>query len=330
MRPAYRPKSVLGGDGPVTSRRFRGRIDDSWGISSFSSIAAGRHVEASPAEGDKVTQKVESGPVDGGWNGLGDYAGDDQRDIFDFPTGAGAGSFMHAVFEDLDFRADPTEIPPVVAAKLAAFGFDATWTTTICDMVKNVLSVSLPGREETFTLSEIGPGDRLNELEFYFPIKALSGRDLATAVFQETGVGGQGQEQRYIGETKRSPSRGFMRGFVDLVFRHNGWYYIVDWKSNLLGPQVVDYDQDRLQAVMMNERYTVQYLIYTVALNQYLARRVADYDYDRYFGGVFYLFVRGMDPGRGNRFGVYSTRPDGRLIHWLSDRLMGRVPDRTP
>jgi len=79
----------------------------------------------------------------------------------------------------------------------------------------------------------------------------------------------------------------------------------------------------------MNERYTVQYLIYAVALNQYLARRVPDYDYDRYFGGVFYLFVRGMDPGMGNQFGVYGTRPDGRLIRWLSDRLMGRVPDPT-
>ena len=325
IRPAYGPKSVLGGDGPVTSRRFSGRIDDSWGISSFSSIAAGRHVEPSPAEGDEMTHNVESGPVDGERN----VSGDHQRDIFDFPAGAGAGSFMHAVFEALDFGAHPTEIPPVVAAKLAAFGFDSEWTTTICDMVKNVLSVPLPGREETFTLSEIGFGDRLNELEFYFPINALSGRDLATAVFQETGVGGQGQEQRYIDGAKRSPSRGFMRGFVDLVFRHNGWYYIADWKSNFLGPQVLDYDQERLQAVMMNERYTVQYLIYAVALNQYLARRVPDYDYDRYFGGVFYLFVRGMDPGMGNQFGVYGTRPDGRLIRWLSDRLMGRVPDPT-
>ena len=77
--------------------------------------------------------------------------------------------------------------------------------------------------------------------------------------------------------------------------------------------------------------YHLQYLLYTVALHRWLGRRIAGYDYERCFGGVYYLFLRGMQPGRidsrGRPFGVYRARPPRALIEAL-DGALARV--RTP
>jgi exodeoxyribonuclease V beta subunit len=115
-----------------------------------------------------------------------------------------------------------------------------------------------------------------------------------------------------------------MRGFIDLVFRHQERYYIADWKSNYLGPRVADYSPGKLRQVMRDEDYALQYLIYTVALHRYLALRLPEYDYERHFGGVFYLFVRGIEARSGDRYGVYRARPERNLIQELSDKLMGQ------
>jgi exodeoxyribonuclease V beta subunit len=60
-----------------------------------------------------------------------------------------------------------------------------------------------------------------------------------------------------------------------------------------------------------------------LALNQYLRVRVKGYDYDRHFGGVFYVFLRGVDPGRGSGFGIYRDKPRRDLIEALSEELIG-------
>ena len=71
---------------------------------------------------------------------------------------------------------------------------------------------------------------------------------------------------------------------------------------------------DRLQPVMGRESYDLQYLIYTVALTRHLSRRLPDFRYGRDFGGVFYLFLRGMDPAHGEAVGVFHDRPAEALI----------------
>jgi exodeoxyribonuclease V beta subunit len=73
--------------------------------------------------------------------------------------------------------------------------------------------------------------------------------------------------------------------------------------------------------VIGREAYDLQYLIYTVALHRYLGQRVADYDYATHFGGVFYLFVRGMNPARGADCGVFRDRPSPSLVAAL-DRYL--------
>jgi exodeoxyribonuclease V beta subunit len=65
----------------------------------------------------------------------------------------------------------------------------------------------------------------------------------------------------------------------------------------------------------------LQYHLYALALHRHLGLRVADYDYERDFGGVFYLFVRGMSERHPPGTGVYFDRPTLALLEELSDAL---------
>ncbi|HAS86230.1 MAG TPA: hypothetical protein DCS31_05455 [Candidatus Competibacteraceae bacterium] len=112
-----------------------------------------------------------------------------------------------------------------------------------------------------------------------------------------------------------------MKGYIDLVFESGGRFYLADYKSNWLGAEVAAYRRSRLDEAMARESYGLQYLIYTVALHRYLRLRVPNYHYDRHFGGVFYLFLRGMDPAWGEDYGVFRDRPPAELIRAL-DVLM--------
>ncbi|MCU7808041.1 MAG: exodeoxyribonuclease V subunit beta, partial [Candidatus Thiodiazotropha sp. (ex Semelilucina semeliformis)] len=114
---------------------------------------------------------------------------------------------------------------------------------------------------------------------------------------------------------------GFMKGFVDLIFEADGRYYLADYKSNWLGSSIEDYHQTAMQAAMVSHSYPLQYTIYTLALHRYLAVRLPDYDYERHFGGVYYLFLRGMRPQRGPAFGVVEERPSLEFVLAL-DNLM--------
>ncbi len=118
-----------------------------------------------------------------------------------------------------------------------------------------------------------------------------------------------------------SPLRGYMKGFIDLVFEADGRFYLVDYKSNWLGAEPAAYRRSRLDEAMARESYVLQYLIYIVALHRYLRLRLPDYDYERHFGGVFYLFLRGMDPALGSDCGVFRDRPSLALVEAL-DALM--------
>ena len=112
----------------------------------------------------------------------------------------------------------------------------------------------------------------------------------------------------------------FMKGFIDLVFEHGGRFYLVDWKSNHLGARAENYGADALAAVMGEDLYVLQYHLYAVALHEYLKGRLRDYDYDRHFGGVFYVFLRGVD---GGATGVFSARPTAPEIASLREVLNG-------
>ena len=107
-----------------------------------------------------------------------------------------------------------------------------------------------------------------------------------------------------------------------MIFQFDGAFYLVDWKSNFLGSRVEDYGRESLAEVMKEKYYILQYHIYTVALNQYLSMRFPDYNYNSHFGGVYYIFLRGVDPEKGPDFGIYRTKPSEKLINELSRSLI--------
>jgi exodeoxyribonuclease V beta subunit len=125
-----------------------------------------------------------------------------------------------------------------------------------------------------------------------------------------------------LGRLALDPVNGFLKGFIDLVFRFEEKFYVVDWKSNWLGNQLEDYSQTALREEMRRQHYFVQYHLYTVALHKYLALRVPGYDYDRHFGGVIYLFLRGLDPARPD-LGAFRDRPARGVVDQLSALLEG-------
>lgn len=94
-----------------------------------------------------------------------------------------------------------------------------------------------------------------------------------------------------------------LKGFIDLVFRHDGRYYLLDYKSNWLGEDREAYTQQAMIQAMRLHRYDLQYQLYSLALHRYLRHRIADYHYERHFGGVIYLFYAawtGRKAGRGS------------------------------
>jgi exodeoxyribonuclease V beta subunit len=74
---------------------------------------------------------------------------------------------------------------------------------------------------------------------------------------------------------------------------------------------------------MAEHDYFLQYHLYVVAADRWLRRRVKGYDYEKRFGGVFYLFARGMSPAHAAGTGVFFDRPRAALVGALSEVLDG-------
>ena len=107
------------------------------------------------------------------------------------------------------------------------------------------------------------------------------------------------------------------------MVEHAGRWYVLDYKSNWLGPAPADYGPAALAAAMHAGGYTLQSLVYLVALHRYLSVRLPGYEYERHVGGAFYLFVRGIDPAAGMRRGVYFDRPTTACLLALDDCFRG-------
>lgn len=113
------------------------------------------------------------------------------------------------------------------------------------------------------------------------------------------------REMEFLFESGLSSADRFLTGFIDLIFRHEGRYYLLDWKTNLLE----SYDPEALEAAMRKADYTRQYRLYALALGRWLGRIHGDrYSPEAHLGGVFYLFLRGLD-GTQTSPGIFFVRP---------------------
>ncbi len=302
------------------------KIERGWGVTSFTGLAPA-HAEAPETVEGYDFDEADTGPPPD--------PEDSPGGIFDFPAGPRTGNCWHAIFEALEFGGDDEHIRAVVCETMDRFhlvaGDDEARRREQCEpvveMVRTVLDAPLDGAG--LRLRDLAPRDVLREVEFTFPLGAdgIHTRRLAELLRSAAGWPLREEFSPYLDAWRRELSGGFMTGFIDLVFRTPAGspsghprYCILDWKSNKLGGNRGSFDRAGLVEAMGRNAYVLQYLVYTVALDRYLRVRIADYDYERDFGGIYYVFLRGVDPA--GRRGVFRDRPPARLIRALA-REMG-------
>ena len=266
------------------------QMPEAWWIASYSGMMHGATHERAAADHDL---RVEASPKAAGIGPLRANQVDDD-DILGFPRGPAAGDCLHQVFETIDFTA-PEGWPQAIADALLTLPPQAAQQAgsqrhgaMLQRMLREVLDTEIPlGTARPLRLATLPLQRRLTELEFYLPASHLDAAAL-NALLARHGLSAPRLSFRTLS--------GFLKGFIDLVFEHEGRYFVLDWKSNHLGERVDDYGSAAMEAAMVEHGYHLQALFYSVALDRYLGQRLPDYDAARHLGGVAYLFIRGLRP----------------------------------
>ncbi|HDZ8926987.1 TPA: exodeoxyribonuclease V subunit beta [Aeromonas dhakensis] len=290
-------------------RRFGGTLERDWWISSYSGLAAQGHghskgVLANPGFDDEVVTEAAALAAE-------EPVQAPQPSIFTFPKGARPGTLLHSLFETIDFQsAAGDSLAQHIATLLAQDGFDESWAQVLQQQVEAVLETPLEtGLGDPVRLRDLAPERKQVELEFFLPMGRVTAPAL-TALCQQHDPLSRGNKPLSFATVQ-----GMLKGFIDLVFEWQGRWYLLDYKSNHLGMSPADYSRPALEQAMVEHRYDLQYQLYSLALHRLLALRLPGYDFDQHFGGVFYLFLRGMPQG-----GIFHTRPSRELVLGL-DRL---------
>lgn len=251
-----------------------------------------------------------------------------------FPMGTVAGSFLHEIFEHIDFKEQslwPLEIrrrfkndyavlwnelldkvhatfPQETSAEEFILASMVAWLN---DILTTPLLSQLNSKQ--FSLSQLGMHDHLAEFPFYL---ALSDRVLAIQrvhqLFAEYGI--------QMPDFKEANSARYLKGEIDLVFFDGQKYHIADYKSNFLGLNAKGYDSSAIQESMSHASYWLQAALYLVALHRYLKIQLEDYQIERDLGGASYLYLRGMNGQSGQ--GYFYWQPSFEFILRL-DAILG-------
>ncbi|WP_198330915.1 UvrD-helicase domain-containing protein [Psychrobacter cibarius] len=290
------------------------RIDDAIDIDMADTSVSVEHLLNSDASLEKV-------------DGLNLKSEDDIR--FTFVKGANAGTFLHEIFEKIDFsnkaqwsqvidRAISSYQLPLVyssaeqqgrrsQAKKQEQGDDGSFNTSSLDLasidatkhealinwIEEVLHAPLLASNQP--LFSLNAGQRFSELEFNMGLSENFKAQDISKLFQQYLPNEVDKHVTLIPQNKAHLYR-YLRGEIDLVYEHAGKYYVVDYKSNFLGNSLSDYNENTLKQAMSKAGYWLQAAIYQVALHRFLSMRIHDYtgNEDKYLGAVEYVFLRGV------------------------------------
>ncbi|MBQ3678405.1 MAG: UvrD-helicase domain-containing protein [Succinivibrio sp.] len=263
---------------------------------------------------------------------------------FNFPRNAIAGTYLHSIMEYCDFSNCTEESGISSAVEKASHTNEAgilkRWYInhmspdkdevlvqkhkTLNGWLADIVGAQMPCADsKTVRLCDLKKGDWLSELEFLFPSDKFSSGKLeelrkenAEVFAREKGI----SLDDINFSLAQSELSGFVKGFIDLAIKvgdgADSKFYVIDYKSNFMGISYEDYDEKSVSLNMLEHCYDVQYLFYSLAMHRFLQNRIENYDYDRHFGGIIYLYLRGMQKGSSNS--IVYTRPKFELIEKLS------------
>lgn len=293
----------------LSANELQNPIDRNWRITSYSSLVKqGSHhaehdatIEVTGFDIDSSEEQDEADLVE------------PERSIFTFPRGARPGTFLHSLFEEIEFTqlATTEENTQIILGLMESEQLDEEWLPILQQLIDTVLATPLDSK--SLLLNQKAPSQRLVEMEFLLPIEVLSAPALNRVIQRHDPLSAK------AGDLGFQTVQGMLKGFIDLVFEHQGKYYVLDWKSNHLGDDVTHYHGEALKSAMADHRYDLQYQIYALALHRFLRSRLANYDYEQHFGGVYYLFLRGMD-GQSDH-GIFAAKPTLEFLQEM-DRLI--------
>lgn len=234
-----------------------------------------------------------------------------------FPRGPEPGTFLHDLLEDAFVRGlRKTLDDPHRQQKILERCKTRDWEAqapVLDRWLEQLLTTPLPlAPPDAMTLENLTRPRP--EQGFWFAVEHARAADLDAAV-----------ENAVLPGRPRVPLaaqqiNGLLTGFIDLVAEHEGRYYVIDWKSNQLGPHDAAYTYETMAAAVLDYRYDIQLVLYLVALHRHLKQRLPDYDYDTHIGGGLFVFLRGI--GSDSR-GVFYDRPDRAAIEAIDALLLG-------
>ncbi len=221
---------------------------------------------------------------------------------FYFPHSIKVGTILHSFFEHYDFT-KPLEIEKIQQL-CEQLNLDQEWIEPTKKWFENILNT--PFTDQNICLKEIKNNHRLNELQFYLRLNNTN------ALIELNKLIKKYAKLNKLPALSLPQLNGFVRGFIDCIIKVNNKFYLIDYKSNFLGYFDENYSNENLEKVMGQYRYDLQYLLYTLAVHRYLKSRLKDYDYERDFGGIAYLFLRAMNEKPQN--GIFFDKPNKELI----------------
>lgn len=248
----------------------------------------------------------------------------DPYSLHAFPRGGRFGTFLHGLIEWAARRsggfaealADGQGRYQMLVQRCRHRRLDA-WSEPLDAWLKDLLdrTWSLDDlKAPALRLADLDPSDYQVELEFWVEAHQLDLKAIDALISEQT-----------LARRPRPPLtgerlNGMLKGFIDLAFVHRDRYYILDWKSNWLGPDDGAYTQEAMAEAICAHRYDLQYVLYLLALHRQLQARLPGYDYDRHLGGAIYVFLRGVQaPSQG----LFVERPPRALIEALDRMLRG-------
>lgn len=301
----------------IVERKFTGKIDSSWKIASFTYFT---NVKLSYAEEtiweseDEVLSKKISPDNSAA-----------AASMLNFPPGIVSGNMLHKLIEEIDFcNASDSALKSAISENLLKYGISEIWQPVIIELVKNIGAVRLGSPVfGQFSLNCANKDKYIKEMGFYFPLAGINSQAIIEVLKKSEFGKNTGWCISELQKLLNFPfTRGYLKGFIDLICEFNGYFYVIDWKSNYLGESYDLYSPASLQVMMSKSVYVLQYLIYTVALNRYLKKRIKNYCYEKNFGGIHYVFLRGLRACDLEN-GIYYNRPDYGLIRQLDNLLVG-------